>query len=166
VADGVIGLRPDVTLRPTQPADRAFLRSLYASTRAGELALVQWPDDQKDAFIEQQFMAQDSYYRQIYPDGRFMVVEVEGRAVGRWYVADLPGELRLVEVTVAPEERRRGIGTALLEALCAEADRRGLPVSLHVEQWNQSLRWYERLGFRMVEERGLYYLMTRPPSGR
>ena len=52
-----------ITLRDVTPADDALLRQVYASTRALELEMVPWNDDQKAAFLKSQFEAQDSYYR-------------------------------------------------------------------------------------------------------
>lgn len=164
MADGLIDIEHRIKLRATQAADRDFLRSLYASTRVDELALVPWTDAQKEAFVEHQFAAQDQYYRQVYPDGRFTVIQVDGRPVGRWYVAELDAELRLVEVTIQPHDRGRGIGTQLVAALCAEADERGVPIRLHVEPWNPARRLYERFGFVPVGEPGaVYQPMERAP---
>lgn len=164
MVDGLIDLSSSIALRPAKPSDRDFLRRLYATTRADELALVTWPDDEKEAFIEHQFTAQDRYYRQVYPDGRFDVVEVDGRPVGRWYVAELDDEVRLVEVTIEPDDRGRGIGTQLVAALCVEADRRGVPITLHVEPWNPARRLYERFGFVPVgDANGVYQRMERAP---
>jgi ribosomal protein S18 acetylase RimI-like enzyme len=164
VADGLIDVEDGIRLRPVEAADRDFLRRLYASTRADELALVQWTGTEKAAFIEHQFAAQDRYYREVYADDRFTVVELNGRPVGRWYVAELDSELRLVEVTIQPHDRGRGIGTQLVAALCAEADERGVPIRLHVEPWNPARRLYERFGFVPVGEPGaVYQPMERAP---
>jgi ribosomal protein S18 acetylase RimI-like enzyme len=164
VADGLIGVQDAIKLRPALAADRDFLRGLYASARADELALVPWTDAQKEAFVEHQFAAQDRYYRQVYPGDRFTVIQLNGRPVGRWYVAELDAELRLVEVTIQPEDRGRGIGTQLVAGLCAEADRRGVPIRLHVEPWNPARRLYERFGFVPVGEAGaVYQQMERAP---
>ena len=52
-------------------------------------------------------------------------------------------------------ERRRGVGTRLLAALVAEAERSALPaLSLSVEPDNPAARLYERLGFRTVGVNG------------
>jgi ribosomal protein S18 acetylase RimI-like enzyme len=51
----------------------------------------------------------------------------------------------------------------LMEALLAYADNLGRPVSLHVEPFNPARRMYERLGFRVIETRGLYEFMAREP---
>jgi hypothetical protein len=60
-----------IVLRPSLPEDRDVLRSIYATTRADELALTPWSDEEKAAFVEMQFDAQDRWYRQIHPDGEF-----------------------------------------------------------------------------------------------
>ena len=142
--------------------DRAFLLSLYASTRAAELALLPWSEAEKSAFVRQQFDAQDSSYRSTYPDARLQIVTIDGQAVGRWYVVELADELRLIDVILATEVRSQGAGTALLEALCEEGDAKGLPVRLHVEPWNRARRLYLRLGFVPIEVNGIHELMERP----
>lgn len=152
-----------IELRPATDDDRGFLRDVYGSTRADELALVPWSDDEKAAFVEMQFEAQDSAYRQAYPDGRFLVVLGEGVPIGRLYLARLDGGIRIVDIALLPEHRGAGIGSRLVDDVLAEADAEGVAVSLHVEPWNPARRLYERRGFRVVEERGAYLFMERPP---
>jgi ribosomal protein S18 acetylase RimI-like enzyme len=62
-----------------------------------------------------------------------------------------------------PEFRGRGIGTALVTQLFAEADASGRSVSIHVESNNPARRLYVRLGFQGVGEHGVYKLMERAP---
>ena len=51
-----------ITLRLARPEDRDFLFSVYASTRADEMAMVPWGDAQKAGFLAQQFGAQTAYW--------------------------------------------------------------------------------------------------------
>jgi len=152
-------------LRPVTEADLPFLLRLYASTREEELASVDWPQDQKDAFVRQQFEAQLAWYREQYPVASFDVIEVDGEPVGRLWVARWPREVRVVDVSLLPAARGKGIGTGLLTALFAEADAAVKPVSIHVERFNPALRLYERLGFALREDKGVYLLLERPVSG-
>jgi ribosomal protein S18 acetylase RimI-like enzyme len=147
------------SLRPALEDDRPFLLDVYASTRADELALVSWTDDEKEAFIAQQYAAQDATYRARYPDGSFLVIEVQGRPVGRLYLARLMDEIRVVDIALLPAARGQGIGTALLRGVLGEAEGKGLVVRLHVEAWNPAMRLYQRLGFRRLETRGIYEFM-------
>jgi ribosomal protein S18 acetylase RimI-like enzyme len=152
-----------VVLRPAGDGDRAFLAEVYASTRADELAMLPWSDEQKAAFLAHQFEAQDTHYRAHYDGAAFDVIEVDGERAGRLYVHRGAREIRIVDIALAPAFRGRGLGTGLLRALIAEADSGGRTLSIHVEMKNRARRLYERLGFRAVGEHGPYVRMERPP---
>jgi ribosomal protein S18 acetylase RimI-like enzyme len=145
--------------------DRAFLLAVYSSTRTLELAVVPWGDEQKAAFLESQFAAQDAYWRQQRPQASWSVIEIDGVAAGRLYVDRTASEIRIVDIALLPEFRGAGIGTTLLEAVLAEADAGGLPVTVHVEQTNRARRLYERLDFVRIGETGVYDLYERRPAG-
>ena len=165
MADGLSAQIARVELRAATEDDREFLVALFRTTREDELALTGWSELEKAAFIDMQFRAQDSHYREAYPDGRFLVVTRADEPVGRLYLARLPDELRVVDIALMPDHRGQGIGSSLLATVVAEADAAGLPIRLHVEPWNPAKRLYERLGFRTVELRGIYELMERAPAG-
>ncbi len=154
-----------VTLRPARPEDRELLLAVYASTRAEELAPVPWTPEQKSAFVKMQFDAQNADYSRNYVGADFSVIEVDGAPAGRLYVERRPAEVRLIDIALLPPFRGTGIGTRLLAELIADADARGVPLTLHVELFNPARRLYERLGFVPVEEHGAYLLMERRPEG-
>jgi ribosomal protein S18 acetylase RimI-like enzyme len=148
-------------LRPVAEDDRPFLADVYASTRADELAVLPWTDQQKAGFLAHQFAAQDIHYRTHYDDAAFDVIEVDGEPAGRLYVHRGPKEIRIVDITLTPAFRGRGLGTRLLRGLIAEADDGGRKLSIHVEANNPARRLYERLGFERAGEYGVYVLMER-----
>jgi GNAT superfamily N-acetyltransferase len=158
------GPAPPYTLRPITPGDLPFLRALYGSTRDEELAVVDWPAHQKEAFLDQQFAAQHAWYQEQYAGASFDLVEVAARPAGRLYVARWERELRIVDVSLLPEHRGQGLGTALLAAVIGEATAAGKPVSIHVERQNRALALYRRLGFAVREDKGMYLLLERPPA--
>jgi len=151
-------------LRPVTDGDREFLVELYASVREQELAQVPWDDATKRAFVEHQFSAQDAHYRGNYPGATLDVVEVNGARAGRLYVHRGPSDIRIMDIALTPEFRRRGIGTALLQSLIDEADASRRKLSIHVEVNNPARSLYERLGFERAGEHGVYALMERPPA--
>jgi ribosomal protein S18 acetylase RimI-like enzyme len=165
VVDGLSSAISGIDLRPATPDDREFLLALYRTTREDELALTNWTELEKVAFVDAQFRAQDSYYREVYPDGRFLVVTRDREPIGRLYLVRLADELRVIDIALVPSHREQGIGSSLLATVTAEADAAALPVRLHVEPWNPAKRLYERLGFRTIEVRGIYELMERAPAG-
>jgi ribosomal protein S18 acetylase RimI-like enzyme len=155
---------PAVTLRRATDADRELLLAVYRSTRAAELDLVPWDEATRTAFVTQQFEAQDRAWSQQRPDAVRDVVLVDGVPAGRLYVDRTADEIRVVDITLLPEHRGRGVGQALLEPVLAEGDRDGLPVTIHVERHNPALRLYARLGFEVVEDLGGVYLFLSRPA--
>jgi GNAT superfamily N-acetyltransferase len=147
------------SLRPITPEDDSFLADLYASTRAEELAVTGWSDEEKAVFCRRQFDAQSTHYRENYPGASLQVIEREGVPIGRLYVARWEREVRIMDIALLPGHRRSGVGTQLLRELQDEARSAGKSLSIHVERFNPALRLYERLGFQMVEDKGVYLLM-------
>ncbi|EAP99103.1 hypothetical protein JNB_03005 [Janibacter sp. HTCC2649] len=148
-----------VRLRPVTERDRDFLVGVYGSTREDELASVDWPEGAMEAFVRLQFDAQDRSYRAQNPHGCFDVVEVDGIDAGRMYVDRRPAEIRLVDISLLPQFRSRGIGGDLVTRLTDEAAATGRMVSMHVEIHNRAALLYARLGFEVVAERGPYRRM-------
>jgi GNAT superfamily N-acetyltransferase len=142
-----------------------FLLRVYGSTREEELAMVlDWTPEQKTGFVIQQFSAQHAWYQEHYQGAQFDVILIDGIPAGRLYVHRRSSEIRLVDITLLPEFRKGGFGTAILHDLLAEGEATGKPVTIHVEIYNPAMRLYERLGFRSVEDRGVYHLMKWSPS--
>jgi ribosomal protein S18 acetylase RimI-like enzyme len=153
-----------VRLRPAGAEDHDLMRAVYASTRADELARVDWSPAQKQAFVDSQFAAQNHAYYNNYPGAEFMVVEVDGAAAGRLFLHRQTGAILIMDVALLPEYRGQGIGTHLLRQVLAEGHARGVPVTIHVEKFNPALRLYQRLGFRVAADRGVYYFMACAPG--
>jgi len=149
-----------VQLRPAKDEDVEFLRILYASTREEELAVTEWSGEQKREFCRMQFDAQAAHYREHYPAAEYAVIECDGARAGRLYIHRGEREIRIMDLALLPEWRGNGIGTLLLHDLQNEASGRAVPLSIHVERFNPALRLYERLGFRAIEDRGVYVLLS------
>jgi ribosomal protein S18 acetylase RimI-like enzyme len=153
-----------ISLRPVAPEDQPFLYRVYASTREPEMALVDWTAEQKAAFLEMQFTAQDRYYHENLPNVAYQVVLWEGGPAGRLYVGRWADEIRVVDIALLPEYRNRGIGSALFRDLMAEARAAGKPLRIHVEQFNPARRLYDRLGFVQIADEGVYLFMEWVPG--
>ena len=156
---------PAVGLRPEREDDRDFLQRLFAATRVDEPALIGWSDEQRKAFLAQQFHAQSVHYAAHYSAASFELVIVDGGPAGRLVVDRREDEFGLIDIALLPEHRGRGIGTRLIQSLLHEASQRGAKVTLHVERFNRAARLYERLGFAVLEDTGVYLRMERPTGG-
>jgi ribosomal protein S18 acetylase RimI-like enzyme len=149
----------ELRLRPVVDGDRAFLVALYAETRAAELALLPWPDEQKAAFVEQQFAAQDHHFRTPYAGASFDVIEVAGEPAGRLYVHRGERDVHVIEIGLVAARRGQGIGERLLMALRDEAQATGRRLTIHVDAQNAARRLYERIGLRVVSDAQPPYLL-------
>ena len=151
--------RESVTFRPCTDDDVPFLRHLYGTTREDELRPVPWTDEEKRGFLDMQFAAQKAHYEEHYPGCAFLVIELEGRPIGRLYVDRGEEDIRIVDITLVPEIRGRGIGGMLMAELLAEGQATKKSVSIHVEHDNPAQRLYQRLGFTHVDTYGVYHLL-------
>lgn len=154
-----------VSLRSAVDGDAPFLLRVYASTREEELAQAPWTPAEKEAFVRMQFEAQDAHYRAHYPQAQRYVIEVDGADAGRLYVdRHSSEELRIMDLALVPEYRALGAGRTLLEALLREGQESGRAVRIHVEKHNRALALYERLGFRAIADRGVYWFLEWPAA--
>lgn len=149
--------------RRVAEADLAFVFALYAQVRAAELVPVPWPQDAKDAFLAEQAVLQHRHYLANYPGADLLVIEDESRPIGRVYVYRTLAEIRIMDIALIPDWRNRGIGTRLLNEICDEARATGSRVTLHVEPDNPAQRLYRRLGFGLIEHRGVYDFLGWDP---
>jgi ribosomal protein S18 acetylase RimI-like enzyme len=155
---------PAALLRPARRGDEPFLRRLYADLRAPEFAALGLEPSRLKLLLAMQYDAQDRSYRQEHPHASFEVVMLAGEPIGRLYV-DRDGQtIHVIDITLLPEHRRRGIGTDLLGALMEEGRRSGRAVTLDVLRTNPALDLYRRLGFQQVRADEVYVDLEYRPG--
>lgn len=151
-----------LTARPIGSGDLGFLGALYASTRASEMAQAGWPEAQCRQFLAQQFDLQHRYYQAHFGDADFLLLLRGDEPVGRLYWREGGDSASLIDVSLLPAERGRGVGTALMQILTERSDRLSRAIVLHVEPTNPAHRLYRRFGFEVVADNGVYLKMRRP----
>lgn len=127
------------------------------------MALVPWNADQQHAFVKMQFAGQQEHYQSTFPTASHQIILLSDRPVGRLYVARLEHEIRIIDITLLPADRNAGIGSFLLRGLLDEAGRVGKVVRIYVEDFNPSLRLFERLNFKPIEQHGIHVLLEWSP---
>lgn len=135
-------------LRPAVAADEGFLRRLYDSTRAQELAAWGWDAAAQSAFLDLQFRAQRTHHQRLWPQASEEIVLVDGQPAGRRLWALGESELRLIDIALLPECQGQGVGGALVQALMDLAAHNGLTLRLMVQSDGPAQRLYQRLGLQ------------------
>jgi GNAT superfamily N-acetyltransferase len=156
-----------ITLRPVTKEDDPFLFEVYGSTRADELGQVEWAEGQQEVFVRWQFDLQRREYDARFPDARYEVVLVDGQRAGRIWVGEDEEQIRLLDISLLPEFQKRGVGTLLLRRLIEEGGSASKPLRHMVFVLNNDAhRFYERLGFVVIEDLGAYKHMEYRPAAQ
>jgi ribosomal protein S18 acetylase RimI-like enzyme len=137
-------------LRAATEEDRAFLSELNVAALREYVDLTWgWDDADQATRFDRRFDPQ-----------AYQVVAVGDRDVGAIQVVRRDREIVLNSIQVLPEFQGRGIGTALICDLQAEARAGDVALSLQVLKVNPAKRLYERLGFVVVGETATHYQMS------
>ncbi|MFN0112652.1 MAG: GNAT family N-acetyltransferase [Blastocatellia bacterium] len=143
----------NIKLRPAVAEDEDFLVAVYGSTREQELAMVPWTAEQKEAFVRSQLTAQLRHYQTEYPNAEYSIILFEDQPVGRLYVDRRATEVRIMDITLLPAFRGKGISSPLIRRLKDEASAVAKELSINLDKLSlsQSHLVFERLGFKAVD---------------
>lgn len=153
-----------IELRQAEEKDDSFIETVYRSTREEELNFTNWGEQQKWAFIRMQSVAQLAEYKTKFPGAAFRVIVYKKRDAGRFYTWENENEIRLIDITLLPPFRGKGIGAFLLGELIKKSNKVQKKISLHVDPVNPALKLYLRSGFIHIKNNGRHYYMERNPE--
>ncbi len=152
----------ELNFSPVTSSDEAFLLALYSSVRADEMAMVPWSDEQKSTFLKMQLDAQHKHYTEKYPQGSFQIIKADEKNIGRLYTCELDDEMRIIDISIMPEFRGKGIGAKIISDILRDAAK---PVRIYLESFNPSQSLFERMGFEPVSDEGIYQLWEKKVFG-
>jgi hypothetical protein len=89
-----------MVLRPVTDADEEFLLSIYAGTRADELAQAAWEPGQQEAFVKWQFDLQRREYGVRFPDAEYYVIMIDDSRSGRIWIGRDEQQIRLLDIAI------------------------------------------------------------------
>ena len=143
---------PVIELRAAGPEDDDFLRTLYASTRQDEFAILGWTEVEQQQFLAMQFTMQRNAYKMQCPHAVESVVLCDGSPAGR-LIVDASGEaVSLMDIAVLPEFRNRGVASRLIRNLQSKTS----TIVLCVDKANPAAeRLYAKHGFVVTNETDL-----------
>lgn len=154
-----------LVLRAATDSDKPFLERLFVAVRETQPGICDWPVAIRAPFLATQFRAQDRHYA-TYAHQDFALIEHDGRPAGRLYLSQMPTLVHVVDISLLPEARGRGLGSALIEGVQYKARGLGKGVSLSVEMNNtRAQRLYQRLGFFVTATAAPFLYMAWHPDG-
>jgi GNAT superfamily N-acetyltransferase len=153
----------EVSLRPRTKKDEEFLRKAYESSRDEETKDVIWNiPEQRAIFFRQQYDAQQIHFDNFYQGMDYDIIEYNGKPIGRLCLLWLEKNLECVDIILIGKYRRQKIGSAIMDAIVKEVDRRKITASLMYEKWKPYLeKFYERYGFKVTGDVPTHVMMER-----
>ena len=142
---------PEFVIRPAAAADVGAIARIYAhAVRFGTASFELEPPDEAEMALRQRALVEAGY--------PYLVAEIDSAVFGYAYAGPYrhrPAYRWSVEssIYVAPEAHRRGVGRALLDALIADAERRGFRQMIAVigdSEQVASIELHRRLGFEHI----------------
>jgi ribosomal protein S18 acetylase RimI-like enzyme len=145
-----------IQLRKARPEDYAFIRRIHHRTMEAYVKdfFCSWDQDYQDKRFASQFKIEEA-----------RIIVCDGSDIGWLAKRELPKEILVTDIFVAPEHQNGGIGTIILRDLISEARREGKSVSLSVMKNNPARRLYERVGFKVIGENEYKFFLRYETAG-
>lgn len=140
-----------LALRPVGGADPALLQRIFAESHCAGFELMGLVPDVLAGLVGMQFQARQAQYRTHPGAAEYLICRGTGpdaEVLGSCWLGDDDAQLRVLDIAVLAEHRRRGVARTVLTALCGRAAAAGKPVRLSVWHDNAPAReLYRSLGF-------------------
>lgn len=146
---------PPVELRPVRPCDAEDLARIRVEAMRESLEAVGRFDARR---------ARDRFLGSFVADHTREIV-ASGQRVGFVVVRPLDDGLLLDHLYLLPSAQGRGLGSAVLAVLFADADAAGRPLRVGALKHSRSNPFYLRHGFRLVESAEWDNYYVRQPAG-
>jgi ribosomal protein S18 acetylase RimI-like enzyme len=148
---------PTLFLRPAENSDEALLLQIFAESHCAGFELMGLEPAALSGLIRMQFQARQAQYRMHPGATEYLICRgstavdsagMDAAVLGSCWLSDSAEQVRVLDIAVLTEHRRRGIARSILAELCARAAAAGTPVGLSVWYDNAPAReLYRALGF-------------------
>jgi len=144
----------NVVLRSASAGDAEFVYGVIEATMRDYVVAI-WGHWNEAAVLEEA--------QAICRAGQAQIIQVDGAAVGMLLVERHATHIELEQLLVLPAHQNRGVGTLLVRGLMSEALHNKLPLRLRVLAPNPAKRFYEQLGFVVVDTTAERFFMEYCP---
>ncbi len=153
----------ELALRPALPDDDEFFQELFRSTRR-YLYQIALPESSIDNLVQQQYRLQQTSFAHHSPDACHLVILLSKLPIGKVIIDRTQSSFHIIDLAIVPERRGQGIGTAVLRAIQAAAEKIMYSVELSVDQQNKDAKkLYLSLGFQVTGSSDTHDAMNWTP---
>ncbi len=78
------------------------------------------------------------------------------------YLQQAEQALVLIDMSLIKGFRSQGLGSLLMQSVIEKARQHRLAIELNIDKMNPALKWYLRMNFQLIEEKGVYLYLRRP----
>ncbi len=154
--------RAVVATRPVTSEDASLLYDVFVTGEAAAWTAM-LPHIDNGPVLRRMFAGQQAEYSLQFPEAQHHIIVIDGEPAGqvRWDERD--ADVRVVDIGLLPQYRRRGGAAAIYTRLIEHARRVRKPVRCTVTKMNEpSVALHHRLGFLVESESDThYFLVTR-----
>jgi len=137
------------SLRPANHHDYDFLHHVHKATLKKYITQI-WGWDEN---------WQRDHFRDHFDPAKRQIIVLNGNDIGAIGIEKREGDIFLAYIAILPDYQGQGIGTTLIRQLLSEAFEAGSAVVIHVLKGNPAKHLYERLGFTVVKETDIRYVL-------
>ncbi len=120
-------------------------------------------------YVEQVEGWDDTHQRELhnkrFDSHNFRIIQFQGNDVGFFSTSCTSDSLKIHQLFIHPEYQVRGIGSACMTSILADAHVAGKAVNLQVLKINiRGIAFYQRLGFSIIDEDSTHVQMKKLPA--
>lgn len=150
----------NILLKKYSDTDYDFIKDLFFNCKCEEMKVDAPNNLFLNNIINAQFKAQNKFYANLGDSADHYIIMADQTKVGRLIKTDDQVNLHIADITISPGHRKRGIAGNVLKSLIRSANENGKTISLRVNKANPLVGYYSRLGFDVIADEGIRYLMA------
>ena len=145
----------ELSIRKADTVDSNFVFAVKKAAFREYVEQVEgWDDTHQRELHNKRFDSQD-----------FRIIQFQGNDIGFFSTSSTSDSLKIYQFFIHPEYQGRGIGSACMTSILADADVSRKTVNLQVLKINiRGIAFYQRLGFSIVDEDSTHVQMKKLPA--
>jgi ribosomal protein S18 acetylase RimI-like enzyme len=140
----------DIKLIHATENDSEFFMELFSEIKGSELLLHSWPPTIREQLLSMQYRGFMKSIQEEYPNHEDFLILFQSKMAGRLQIEKNDSFFRIINISLMPDFRGKGIGSYILKNILKEANLRQIPVELDVDVSNPAFFVYQNLGFNII----------------